>query len=115
MKEYRRKQQEFPLHLPPIEQQDEMTGAFEKIKVASEEPETTKAHWRDWMSNSTWLLIKQRTSLCRAGQLCRSEGQRMQCAIHAALKKDRTARMAQVGESITANLAEGMCTRRSDT
>jgi hypothetical protein len=75
LKEYRRKRQEFPLHLPPIEQQDKMTQAFEKMKVACEEPETTKAHWCDWMSNSTWLLIKQRTSLRRAGQLCRLEGQ----------------------------------------
>jgi hypothetical protein len=84
-----------------------MTRAFEKMKVACEEPETTKAHWRDWMSDSTWLLIKQRTSLHRAGQLRWLEGQRMQRAIHAALKKDHAVRTAQVGESITANLAEG--------
>ncbi len=107
MKEYRRKRQEFPLLLPPIEQQDEMTQAFKKMKVACEEPERTKAHWRNWMSNSTWLLIKHRTSLRRAGQLHRSEGQRMQRAIHAALKKDHAARTAQVGESIVAELAEG--------
>ena len=107
LKEYQRKRQEFPLHLPPIEQQDDMTRAFEKMKVACEEPETTKAHWRDWMSNSTWLLIKQRMSLRRAGQLCWSEGQRTQRAIHAALKKDRAACTAQVSESIVAYLAKG--------
>ena len=67
----------------------------------------TKAHWRDWMSDSTWLLIKQRTSLRRAGQLRQSEGRRMQRAIHAALKRDHTARTAQVGELIVAELAEG--------
>ena len=86
MKEYRRKRQEFPLHLPPIEQQDDMTQAFEKLKAACEEPETTKAHWRDWMSDNTWAMIKQCTSLKRAGQLRWAEGQRMQRAIHAALK-----------------------------
>jgi hypothetical protein len=58
------------MHLPPIEQQDEMTRAFEKLKVASKEPEAMKAHWRDWMSDSTWAMIKQRTLLKRAGQLC---------------------------------------------
>jgi len=69
LKEYRRKRQEFPLQLPPMEQQDELTRAFEALRVTCKEPEMTKAHWRDWMSDSTWLLIKQRTSLRRAGQL----------------------------------------------
>jgi hypothetical protein len=87
--------------------QDDLTQAFEALKVTCEEPETTKAHWCDWMSNSTWLLIKQRTSLRRAGQLRQSEGRRMQRAIHAALKRDRTVRTAQVGELIVAKLAEG--------
>jgi hypothetical protein len=73
--EYRRKRQEFPLHLPPIEQQDDMTQAFEKVKAACKDPEMTKAHWRDWMSNNTWAMIKQRTLLKRAGQLRRAEGQ----------------------------------------
>jgi hypothetical protein len=68
------------------QQQDDLTRAFEALKV-SEEPETTKAHWRDWINDSTWLLIKHRTSLRRAGQLRQSEGRRMQHAIHAALRK----------------------------
>ncbi len=55
--EYRKKRQEFPLQLPPVEQQDNLTRAFKALKVTSVEPETTKAHWRDWMSDSTWLLI----------------------------------------------------------
>ena len=67
----------------------------------------TKAHWRDWMSNSAWLLIKQRTLLHRVGQLCQSEGRHMQHTIHAALKRDCAARTVQVGESIVAKLAEG--------
>ena len=79
-----------------MEQRDDLTQAFEAKKVTCEEPETTKAHWRDWMSDSTWLLIKQRMSLRRAGQLRQSEGRRMQRAIHAALKRDRTARTARI-------------------
>ena len=55
---YRKKRQEFPLKLPPVEQQDDLTRAFEALKATCKEPKTTKAHWRDWMSNSTWLLIK---------------------------------------------------------
>ncbi len=90
-----------------MEQQDDLTRAFEALKATCEEPETTKAHWHDWMSDSTWLLIKQCTSLRRAGQLRQSEGRRMQRAIHAALKRDRAARTAQIGESIVADLAEG--------
>ena len=42
--EYRRKRQKFPLQLPPVEQQDDLTQAFEALKVTCEEPETTKAH-----------------------------------------------------------------------
>jgi hypothetical protein len=42
--EYRRKRQKFPLQLPPVEQQDDLTRAFEALKVTCEEPETTKAH-----------------------------------------------------------------------
>jgi hypothetical protein len=107
LKEYRRKRQEFPLHLPPVEQQDDLTRAFEALKVTCEEPETMKAHWRDWMSDSTWLLIKQRTSLRRAGRLHQLEGRRMRRAIYAALKRDRAARTAQVGELIVSELAKG--------
>ena len=95
--EYRKKRQEFPLQLPPVEQQDDLTRAFEALKVTCKEPETTKAHWCDWMSDSTWLLIKQRTSLHRAGQLWQTEGRRMQRAIHTALKRDREARTVQIG------------------
>ena len=65
------------------------------------------AHWRDWMSDSTWAMMKQRTSLRRAGQLRRAEGQCMQRAIHAALKRDRAPHTAQVGKLIDTDLAEG--------
>ena len=41
------------------------------------------------------------------GQLRRSESQRMQRTIHAALKKDRAVRTAQVGESMVAELVKG--------
>ena len=68
-----------------------MTQAFEKLNVTCEEPEKTKAHWRDWMSDSSWAMIKQHMSLRRTDQLRQAEGQRMQRTIHAALKRDRVA------------------------
>jgi len=84
-----------------------MTHAFKKLKAACKEPEKTKAHWRNWMSDSTWAMIKQRTLLRWAGQLRQAEGQRMQRAIHVVLKTDRAARTAQVGELIVTELAKG--------
>jgi len=38
--EYRKKRQEFPLQLPPVEQQDNLTRAFKALKVTCVEPET---------------------------------------------------------------------------
>ena len=54
-----------------------------------------------------YRTAQQRTSLRREGQLRQSEGRLMQRAIHAALKRDRAARTAQVGGLIVAKLAEG--------
>ena len=104
---YRRKCQKFPLQLPPQELRDDLTQVFEELKVICEEPTAAKHHWRNWMRDSTWLLIRQCTSLHRAGQLSRCVSQRMQRTIYAVLKRDRTACMAQVGESIVAKLAKG--------
>ncbi len=66
---YRKKRKEFPLKLPPAEQQDDLTQAFEALKVTCKESTTTKAQWCDWMHDKTWLLIRQRTSLRQAGRL----------------------------------------------
>jgi hypothetical protein len=103
---WRRKWQEFPLQLPPQELRDETT-AFIALQATCKDPEEVKRHWLNWVSDETWLLIKQRTSLRWAGWLRRCVGQRMQRAIYALLKVDRTACTAQVGKPIVANLAEG--------
>jgi hypothetical protein len=95
------------MQLLPQELRDDLTITFEALKATCKEPEVVRCHWRDWVSDGTWLLIKQRTSLRRAGQLHWCVGQGMQRAIHAALKVDRTACAAQVGNSIVADLAEG--------
>ena len=69
LKAYWRKCQEFPLKLPPKELQDNLTQASEDLKATCNEPTAAKHHWRNWMSDNTWLLIRQHTLLKRAGQL----------------------------------------------
>jgi hypothetical protein len=81
--------------------------AFIVLQATWEDPEAAKRNWRDWVSDEMWLLIKWRTSLCWAGRLRWCISQPMQRAIYLSLKVDPTARTAQVGESIAANLAKG--------
>jgi hypothetical protein len=66
-----------------VEQQDDLTRAFKALKVTCKELETTKAHWCDWMSDSTWLLMKQRTSLRRAGARSVRIGEKIIAELHA--------------------------------
>jgi hypothetical protein len=77
LKAYRRKRQEFPMQLPPQELQDDLTTAFAALQATSEDLEVAKRHWCNWVSEGMWLLIKQRTSLCRAGWLHQCVGQCM--------------------------------------
>jgi hypothetical protein len=95
------------MQLPPQELQNDLTTAFTVLQATCKDPEAAKRHWRDWVSEGMWLLIKQCTSLRRAGRLRWCIGQRMQRAIYMALKVDRIVPMAQVGKAIVANLAEG--------
>jgi hypothetical protein len=80
--------------------------AFVVLQATCKDPEAAKRHWRNWVSDKTWLLIKWRTSLHRMGRLHWCVGQRMQRAIYALLKVDHAARTAQVGKSIVTNLAK---------
>jgi hypothetical protein len=66
-----------------------------------------KWHWRNWVSDKMWLLIKRCASLRWAVRLHRCIGQCMQHAIYASLKADHTARTTLVNKSIVADLAEG--------
>jgi hypothetical protein len=82
------------MQLPPQELQDDLTTAFAALQATCVEPEAVKRHWPDWVSADMWLLIKQGTSLRRAGQLGWCIGQCIKRTIYAVLKMDRTARMA---------------------
>jgi hypothetical protein len=105
LKAYRRKRQEFSLQLPPQELQDDLMTAFFALQATCKDLEAAKQHWCDWVSDETWLLIKQRTSLHWTGRLHWCVSQHMQCAIYVLLKVDHAVHTAQVGESIVANLA----------
>jgi hypothetical protein len=95
------------MQLPPHELWDYLNTVFVALQATCKEPEAVKRHWRDWVSAKMWLLIKQPTLVCRAGRLRWCVGQHMQRAIHVVLKVDHTARMAQVGKSIIADLTKG--------
>ena len=106
LKSYQRERQRFPMQLP-TGPHDALTTTFEELKAACIEPTTPKRSCKDWVSAGTWQLMKQRTSLKRAGQLCQSEAGRTLRTIHSALRADRVVRTAQVCESITHELAGG--------
>ncbi len=77
------------------------------LQATCKDSEVAKRYWCDWVSDETWLLTKQCTSLHQAGRLRWCVGQRMQRAIYALLKVVGTAHTAQVSKSIIANLAKG--------
>jgi hypothetical protein len=95
------------MKLPPQELQDDLTTAFVVLQATCKDPEAGKQHWRDWVSEGRWLLIKQRMSLHQVSRLHWCVGQRMQRAIYAVLKVDHTACTVQAVESIAAHLAKG--------
>ena len=103
---YRRKRQRLPLRLA-IGPQDVLTQQFEALKLQCEKADPKRRQGNDWISNETWRLISHRTMLRRTGQLCQTGGRKMQRQIWAALRGDRAARTAQVGEAIEHELTRG--------
>jgi hypothetical protein len=71
--------------------------------------ESAAKRWKckDWVSDATWQLIKQRTSLRRAGKLRRNKASKMQREIKKALRVDRDAWTKSVGKIISHKLAGG--------
>jgi hypothetical protein len=106
LKSYRKQRQQLPLQLP-TGPHNELTMAFKKMKAECIEPAAKYRNCKDWVSNATWQLIKQRTSLHQAGQLCRNKARKMQREIEKALHVDRDARTKSVGKTITHKLAGG--------
>ena len=70
LKSYRKQWQRLPMQLPPGPH-DQLMTAFETMKATCTDPVSERRECKDWVSDTTWQLIKQRTSLHRAGQLRR--------------------------------------------
>ncbi len=107
MKLYCQSCQRFPLHLPPVEEQDQLTRSFGELQNTCEEDAT---QWRmkyDWILEESWWLITHRVMLCRTGRLYRTGGPRMDRQIGVSLQKDRTDQTAKVGAAVEAELAGG--------
>ena len=107
LKKYRRRRQKFPLTLPPVEEQDELTRVLGELRKTCEEGERTQRKHGDWILPGTWHLIEHRSMLRRAGNLCQTGGRRLTRRIRASLKQDRVDRAARVGSAIDAELAGG--------
>ena len=65
---YQKQRQQFPLQLP-AGPHDELTTAFKNLKVECINPAAKQHNCKDWVSDATWQLIKQRMSLLQARQL----------------------------------------------
>jgi hypothetical protein len=107
MKLYCQSCQRFPLHLPPVEEQDQLTRLLGELRNTCEENAT---QWRmkyDWILEESWRLIAHRAMLRRTGHLCQTGGRRMDRQIGVSLQKDQTNRTAKVGAAVEAELAGG--------
>jgi hypothetical protein len=107
MKLYRRSRQRFPLHLPPVEEQDQLTRLFGELQNTSKENATQQQIKYNWILEESWWLIAHRAMLRRTGRLCQTGGRRMDSQIGVSLQKDQTNQMAKVGAAVKAELAGG--------
>jgi hypothetical protein len=107
MKLYRRSRQRFPLHLPPVEEQDQLTRLFGELQNTCEENAAQRRMKYDWILEESWRLIAHRAMLRHTGRLCQTGGRRMDRQIGVSLQKDRTNRTAKVGAAVEAELAGG--------
>jgi hypothetical protein len=107
MKLYCRSRQRFPLHLPPVEEQDQLTRLLGELGNTCEENATQWQMKYDWILEESWQLIAHRAMLHRTGCLCQTGGHRMDRQIGVSLQKDWTDQTAKVGAAVEAELAGG--------
>jgi hypothetical protein len=107
MKLYRQSRQRFPLHLPPVKEQDQLTRLFGELQNTCMENATQWQMKYDWILEESWRLIAHQVMLCRTGRLCPTGGRCMDCRIGVSLQKDWTDQTAKVGAVVEAELAGG--------
>jgi hypothetical protein len=90
MKLYRQRCQRFPLYLPPVEKQDQLTRLLGELQNTCKENATQQRMKYDWILEESWQLIAHRAMLCCTSRLCPKGGRHMDRQIGVSLQKDRT-------------------------
>jgi hypothetical protein len=106
LKSYWRDQQHFPLQLSQGEE-TEQTKMFSRLVAECVKPKLHKRQGNDWISDKTWALVGQQTTLRQVGKMSYTERRRTKCNIWASLCNNRVARTQGVGKAIEAELEKG--------
>ena len=106
LKSYQCDQQCFPFQLFQGEE-TEQTKTFSRLVVECIKLKLCKRQGNDWISDKTWALVGQQTTLRQVGKMSYTERRRTKCNIWASLCNDRVARTQGVGKAIEAELEKG--------
>lgn len=105
---YLQGRRKLPLKLPKWGPQTLANFLYQQLKFHAGAPAHKGKKQREgWISDATWLLVDQRSSLRRNINHDRSEARRLTRKIKASLKTDRKARVAAAGTAIEADLNAG--------
>jgi hypothetical protein len=107
LQKYQWRRQKFPLQLQQVEEQDQVTQNFGKLRERCMEMDPTKQPWNNWISQEIWQLIAHRAMLRHTGHLCQTGGHCLHCQIGASLHKDQADCTANAGANIDTKLAGG--------
>ena len=92
---------------PPSEEQTDSEATFAHLVAIKEKVEHRERAANEWIRPGTWVLINQRVTFRKEGNLSMAEGRRLNRAIKAALKADRVERTRRAGEAVMGHLASG--------
>ncbi len=90
-----------------MEEQDEQTRPFGKLRKSCKEDSLTQWKRNDWILDESWWLITHRAMLHRTSRLCQTGGRCLYHQISASLCNDRAERTKGVGTQIESNFAGG--------
>jgi hypothetical protein len=107
LKLYRQRRQQFPLQLPPVEEQDQQTRLFGELWKTCEEDAPTRRKQNNWILEESWRLIAHRAMLRHTGRLCQAGGRHLHRQVGASLHKDQADCTSHVGTLIESELTGG--------